>query len=125
MLARGSMVGITLGFNVLILVLFWLLSFVVISPVHNLFFQYAESNQALPILTGIAMQVRLLAGIVPLGWAVITIVLWKRLSNRSEARHNSFTIAHTSVTLLLGLALLLFFSIAGILPFLKISTVFQ
>ena len=110
---------ITLGCNVVILALLWMLSLVAITPAHNHFIQYADTDQALPILTDLAIQARLLVAVIPLSWAGFTFALSKRMQPQIETKRGEYLMAHTSVTLGIGLLMLLFFSIAGILPALK------
>jgi hypothetical protein len=101
--------------------LLWLISQVVVTPSHNLLVQYAESGVALPILTDFAFRVQRLSTIIPLLWIVLTFILGCRLRNQTAAKRNDWLSLHSSVSLCIGLLLVLFFSIAGILPFLKFS----
>lgn len=111
----------TLCGNILILAMLWLLSLVAITPTYNHLVQYAESSQSLPILTDFAIQVRSFTGIIPLIWAVLTIFFGKWASRQPENKRCEYLVMHTSLTLCLGLAMLIFFSLAGILPVLKIG----
>jgi uncharacterized membrane protein (Fun14 family) len=112
---------ITLYSNILILTLFWLLSMVVITPAYNHLVQYAETQMALPIITDYAIQVRYLIGIIPLSWAILTMFYGKWLSKQADSKLGQCLVAHTSVTLVIGLAMLVTFSLAAILPILKIG----
>lgn len=114
---------LTLGCNVLVLALFWLLSQVAITPAHNLLVQYTETGVALPIVTDVAIQVRSLTAALPLIWAIITLIIGRHLQHHAAEKRHEWLAAHTSTTLCLGLLLLLFFSLAGILPVLKIGSV--
>jgi hypothetical protein len=112
---------ITLCCNVLILILLWLLSMVIITPAYNHLVQYAETQMALPILTDYAIQLRYLIGIIPLSWAVLSIVYGKWLSKQADGKLGQCLVAHTSITLVIGFAMLVIFSLAAILPILKIG----
>jgi hypothetical protein len=114
---------ITLCCNILILTLLWLLSLVAITPAYNHLVQYAETSQALPILTDFAIRVRLPAIVIPLSWAGFTFALAKRMQRLLDNKRHEYLMAHISVTLGVGLAMLLFFSLAGILPILKFGAV--
>jgi hypothetical protein len=116
---------ITLSCNVLVLTLLWLLSLVAITPAYNHLVQYAETNQALPILTDFAIRVRHLAIVIPLSWAVFTLASAKRMQCQTDASRGEYLMLHISVTLGVGLAMLLFFSLAGILPGLKFGAGIQ
>jgi hypothetical protein len=115
----------TLFLNILLLALFWLLSLTAISPAYNLMVQYVESKIALPIFTDFAFQVRPFAWIIPFLWAVVTLFFSKWISKQPEDKRNNYPAAHTSVTLCMGIAMLIFFLLAGILPILKIGTIFN
>ncbi len=112
---------ITLFCNILILSLLWLLSMVAITPAHNMLVQYAEMGVVFPLLTDYAIQVRSFMGIVPLGWTILTVFYGKWVSKQADSKRNEYLASHITVTLVLGLSMLLFFSLAGILPILKIS----
>ena len=114
---------ITLFCNVMVMVLLWLLSMVVITPAHNLLVVYAEIHTELPKLTDIAIQARPLAGVIPLIWAVLTLLFARWLGKQTDSRCYDYMLAHTSLTLVIGLAEFLFFLLAGILPLLKIGAI--
>ncbi len=108
--------------NILILILFWLLSWVVISPANNLLVQYANAEQiALPIFTDFAIQLQSYAASIPLIWAIITCIFGLKISGQKENKRNTWLLAHTSFTLCIGLSLFLFFLLSGILPILRIG----
>lgn len=112
---------LTLGCNVLLLILLWLLSVVVITPAYNVFVQYGSYPEVLPRPTGIAIRYRILAGLFPLCWAIATVIMGKWLAEKPIEICNEYVSLHTSVTIFTGLALLLYFSLAAILPFLLIG----
>jgi len=112
---------LTLCFNVFVLILFWLLSQVAITPVHNLLVRYAETGTALPILTDFAIRLRGWSQLIPWFWIAFTLTLAFRIKNRAETIRNEWLCFHTSLSVCIGLLLLFFFGLAGILPALKIG----
>ena len=115
---------LTLVFNIFILFLFWLLSWVAITPAYNLLVQYGDAYQvALPIFTDLAIQFRSYTALIPLAWVIVTFVLGTKMSAQDEGRRNEWLLAHTSLTLCIGLSLFLFYLLSGILPILKIGAV--
>jgi len=112
---------ITLFFNVLVLALFWVLSQVAITPAHNLLVQYAETGADLPLLTDFAIRARSASAFVPFAWAVLTFFLGRHIQAQAETKRSEWLSLHLSLSLILGLAILLFFALAGILPILKIG----
>lgn len=107
--------------NVVVMVLLWLLSEVAVTPAYNLLVQYGETGSALPMLTDIAFQVRPYARVLPLLWLVITLLWGRWIGRQPVERRTQGVVVHTSATLCVGLLLLLFFAIAGMLPALKIG----
>ena len=112
---------LTLCFNVLVLALFWILSQVAITPVHNLLVTYAETGADLPILTDFAIQSRSASIFIPAAWAVFAMFLGRQLQSHAETKRSEWLLLHLSLSLLLGLSMFFFFTLAGILPFLKIG----
>jgi len=92
---------------------------VAITPANNLLVEFSEFKMDLPLLTYYAIQLHTLTFIIPLSWIVITIIIGKRMVKLNEMTRTEWLSAHTSITLVVGLSLLLFFSLAGILPILK------
>jgi len=112
---------LTLCCNILILAIFWLISLVVITPSYNHLVRYADHNLALPIITDFAIRIRLLIAVIPLSWAGFSFLLGKHMQHQTDTKRGEYLMAHTSVTLCVGLAMLLFFSLASIVPILRID----
>ncbi|MDD2469239.1 MAG: hypothetical protein PHI97_35210 [Desulfobulbus sp.] len=112
---------LTLCCNVLLLFICWILSLITITPAHNLLVVYSETVVELPILTDLAIRYRPLTVCVPLVWAILTILLVRRLVNCPEAKRNGWIALHLSCSLVLGLGMFTVFILAGILPVLKIG----
>lgn len=114
---------VTLFCNIILLALLWFLSYVIITPVYNHLVQYSEAAMDVPILTGFAMKIQDISGIIPLIWLFFTIIFGKILSSQSENKRNEWIATHTSLTLCLGFTILLFFTVATILPILLIGAI--
>ncbi|WP_321492843.1 hypothetical protein [uncultured Desulfobacter sp.] len=114
---------LTVCCNVFVLLLFWLVSQVAIAPAHNLLVRYAETDAALPIFTYLAIRLRGWSQLVPWVWTALTLILAFRLKGRDEIIRKEWIMLHTSLSVFLGLVLLFFFGLAGILPVLKIGAV--
>lgn len=112
---------VTLCLNVMVLTLFWILCQVAITPAHNLLVIYSETISELPILTDVAIQSRSGTVFIPFVWAILTIILGRQLRSLTEAKRNEWISLHLSVSLSLGLVMLCFFTLAGLLPVLKIG----
>lgn len=107
--------------DVLILALFWLLSLVVIAPSHNLLVVYAETSLDLPRLTDQAIAARFMISAIPLAWAIVTVAYGQWLAGKPEHTRVVGLVAHAMVSVLLGLVMLITYSLAGILAMLKIG----
>jgi hypothetical protein len=113
---------ITLCCNIFILSLLWLLAQVAIIPANSFLVQYTETMMALPILTDFTIRVRSLTGAIPIIWAIFTLLLGWQMRKQTTQRRNECLLTHTSVTVCIGLVLVLFFSLAGLLPILRIGS---
>jgi len=108
--------------NVLILLLFWILGQIAITPIENLMIRYAETGVDLPILTDFAIQMDMPSLAIPLLWAILTVVFARRISDQASETRQAWLSLHISMTLCLGLITLIFFSLAATLPVLKIGS---
>jgi len=115
----------TLFCNTILLALLWFLSYVIITPAYNRLVQYSEAAMDVPILTGFAMRMQDISGIIPLSWLICSIIFGKLLFRQSENKRNEWVTTHTSITLCIGLTMLLFFSTAAILPILKFGAIMK
>lgn len=112
-----------LACNSVIVLLLWLLSEIAVTPAYNLMVQYADSHMALPILTDWAFQLRPYGRIFPLIWAAMTVLWGRSVYKMPKQERGEWLVAHTSITLGVGLLQFVLYAIAGILPFLKIGRV--
>jgi hypothetical protein len=102
--------------------IFWLAGLVVVTPAYNHFVRYGRVGENLPLPTAIAVSFRLMAVVIPVAWTVLVFFLLKLLRNKAAERRAELLLAFTLATLIIGLFVLLFFLLAGILPFLQIDT---
>jgi len=112
---------LVLTLDVLMVVLLWLMAMVAIAPANNIWVVYAETGTALPILTEQAIALRQWSAAAPLAWAILTLRFGRHLAGQPEQARCIGLIVHLATSLLIGLALLLVYALAGILPFLNIG----
>lgn len=115
----------TIFVNVLIVFVFWLAGFLVLSPAFNHFIQYTETNgtEVLPVFTSFIFSLRFFSLLIPLVWLVVSTVLMNRSRSGTQLDRLELVQLHTSLSVLIGLTLFLVFALAGTLPFLKFSEV--
>lgn len=114
---------ITIISNALLMGLFWLASLISMSMAYNRLMQYVESGTlaVIPLLTEWALSVRLWAGLVPLVWMILSFITWQKVADKQPVSRTEYLIAFTTITLVVGFAMLIFFTLGGILPFLSIG----
>ena len=78
---------------------------------------YGDLGQTLPIITVTAIRLRWLWWSVPSVWLLLAGILLLAIRRMESSSANSLVQLHTSATLLIGLSLLLFFALSGVLPF--------
>ena len=76
----------------------------------------------LPLPTELALSTQLWAGILPLAWIVLSYVIWKKVKTIELESRSEYVLAFTMVTMAIGFAMLIFFVLAGTLPFFFIKT---
>jgi hypothetical protein len=76
--------------------------------------------ELLPQISTIAIKAYWLTYSVPLAWLVFSVFLLFWPNHKLEKRMDIVQL-HTSATLLIGATILLFFVVAGMLPFIRIS----
>ena len=116
---------ITIIANALMMGLFWLASLLSVSLSYNRFVQYPTGGGepvALPLPTELALSIRLWAGILPLGWIILSYVIWQKVKDKQPESRSEYLLAFTTITMIAGLSMLIFFALAGTLPFLSIGT---
>ncbi len=116
--------GITIIANALMMGLFWLASLLSVSIAYNRFVQYPESNvpMALPLPTELALSIRLWIGIRPLSWIILSYVIWQKIKDKGPESRSEYLLAFTPLTIITGFSMLIFFALAGTLPFFFIKT---
>ena len=111
--------------NALLMYIFWLVGVVVVTPAYNHFVRYGQVGENLPLPTAIAISFRLMAVVIPVAWTVLAFFILKLLRNKAAERRAELLLTFTLATLIIGLFVLLFFLLAGILPFLQIETILK
>ena len=112
--------------NALVMFLFWIASELAIAFAYNHFVQYPEGGViALPLVTAIALSVRRLSVTVPIAWSLVSFFYYKFTKKKTPADRNEYLLIFTVITILVGFAMLIFFGLAGILPYLKIGQVIK
>ncbi len=113
---------VTVLANALIMILFWLASLLSVALAYNRYVQYpeADGSMALPSSTELALSLQYWAGLLPLAWIVLSYVLWQRLKETAPDVRSEYLLAFSSITVIAGFAMLIFFALAGTMPFLFI-----
>jgi len=116
---------ITIIANTFFMILFWIASELAITPAYNNFIQYPRGGKAtiLPLATGIALYVIKFVVVLPIVWAIISFFIYKFTRQKTTADRNEYLLVFTSITIFVGFSMLVFFGLAGILPYLWIGTV--
>jgi len=114
---------VTILANAILMGLFWLASIISMSMAFNRLVQYVKSEalNAVPLLTDAALSVRLWAGLLPFVWIILSFLAWKIVKNKEPESRSEYLLAFTSITVIAGFSMLIFFALAGILPFLLIG----
>ena len=113
---------ITLTLNALLMAVFGYGSAASQIKLHNQYIQYphvGDQVSALPPISDLALRLKWLPQAVPLLWALLTVALliWKW---RQPETPRDWVQLHTSATLLVGVFMLGFFVVAGVMPYISI-----
>lgn len=114
---------ISLILNALLMAVFGLGSTVAQIQLRNLFVRYPESGEKflggpemLPAISLFALHYHWLYQAIPIIWALATVAIL--IFYRSKGPEGSgMASLHTSATLLVGVTMILFFTAAGVMPF--------
>jgi pilus assembly protein TadC len=85
--------------------------------------RYGQDGAGLPLPTSLAISVRLIMVVIPMAWTLLSYFIFKLVKNRRIEQRVETLLAFTVVTLVIGLFILLFFTLSGILPFLDIGRI--
>lgn len=118
---------ITIIANAVMMGLFWLASILLVSIAYNRFVQHPESGapMVLPLPTELALSIQLWIGILPLGWIILSYVVWQKVKDKQHESRSEYLLAFTTSTMIIGFSMLIFFALAGTLPFLYIGTIIK
>ncbi len=114
------MVQLILIFNIVIMFLFLLACWVIITPAHNHFIQYGATGSVLPYLTQIAIDARFFLLLIPILWIAISFRGFKKIGKQKESSLQGLML-FILVSLSAGFIMVIFYGMAGILPYLKIG----
>ncbi len=106
-------------FNVIIMFLFWLACMVIIAPAYNHFIQYGETGSLLPHLTQLAIDARFFLLIIPILWIIISFWIFKTIREKQKKNRLQFLLFFIMLSISSGFLMLIFYGMAGILPYLK------
>lgn len=103
-------------------ILMWIFAFtggVSIARLYNHYVQYPDAGaKPLPVFSTIALDIPWLLLAIPLIWTLALFVLLKRFHHRPPSAE--FMNFHLSLSLFVGLSMLLFFVLAGAMPFIDL-----
>ncbi len=121
------MLKISITACALIMFLFWIISELAISIAYNHFVQYPVNDvvTSLPLITDIALSVRKSSVILPVVWSLVSFFYYRFIRNKIPADRNEYFFALIVITILIGLLMLSFFGLAGILPYLRIGVILK
>lgn len=118
---------ITIIANALYMILFWIAGDLVLALAYNHFVQYPEVGGAiaLPLVTRIALSARKFTAVLPIVWAIASFFIYKFSEKKTTSERNEYLLVFTSITIFVGFSTLLFFGLAGLLPYLLIGIVIK
>jgi hypothetical protein len=118
---------ITIIANALLMVLFWLAGMLSVAIAYNRFVQYPASKapMTLPLPTELALSTQLWAGILPLFWIILSYLIWRKVKDKKPESRSEYLLAFSTITMILGFSMLIFFALAGMLPFFFIKELVQ
>ncbi len=110
--------------NAALMGLFWVMGQLPAELLHNRFVRYPDKDVplALPAVSHWALTIRELSVLVPLGWLILCILIWRRAKADPPPARTEHLLAFTVITVTVGTAMVFFFAAAGLLPFLRIGT---
>lgn len=118
---------LTIIANMLIMVLCWIISLISLEFAHNRLVQYpsvVENQVSIPLLTEMAFSIRGVSICIPLIWSCIAVFLLMKIGKSEREKRNEIILFYSTITLVIGLAMVAFFSLAGLLSFLFIGATF-
>jgi len=113
--------------NALVMFLFWIASELAIAFAYNHFVQYPEAGAAivLPLVTEIALSARKFSVTLPIAWSLVSVFYYRFIRQKITSDRNEYLLIFTAITIFIGFSMLIFFGLAGILPYLRIGMVIK
>jgi len=112
-----------LTFNVILMFLFCCACQLVVTPAYNQFVQYGNRGSILPFLTQFVVDLRFFSFLIPVLWSVLSFKIHKVIQKKKIEEQTQALLLYSLVTISCGFLLIIFFTLAGILPYLKIGSV--
>lgn len=112
-----------LTFNVILMFLFCCACQLVVTPAYNQFVQYGDSGNVLPSFTQFVVDYRFFFFLIPVLWSVLSFKIHKILQNKEIEEQTQTLLLYSLVSISCGFLLIIFFTLAGILPYLNIGSV--
>jgi hypothetical protein len=111
---------LTLILNALLMGVFGFGSAVSQIKLRNMYVQYPHAGEGVPLpaISDLALKSQRAFVAIPIAWVIGTLILMILKWKRSEPPRDMVQL-HTSATVLVGLFMLGFFVVAGIIPFLS------
>ncbi|MBN1849465.1 MAG: hypothetical protein JW932_12860 [Deltaproteobacteria bacterium] len=109
------------------MILFFIASELAVALAHNHFVQYAESDgpMVLPLITDMVLSLRKAMILSPLLWGGFSYLVYRFVREKGTAERNEVLLAFSLITIAVGLLMLIFFGLGGILPYYRIGTLVQ
>ena len=107
--------------NVVLMFLFWCACQIVVTPAYNHFVQYGNIGDVLPFFTQLVVDSRFLFLLIPILWLVLSFKIHKIIQKKKIGEQIQALLLFSLVTLSGGLMMIIIFTLAGILPYLKIG----
>lgn len=87
---------------------------------RNMYVMYPSASEGVPLpaISDLALKIQWAFTAIPIAWALLTLILMILNWRKSEPPRDMVQL-HTSATVLVGLFMLGFFVMAGIIPFLS------
>jgi hypothetical protein len=110
---------IPLILNTVLMWVFTVTAGVPMAILDNYYVQYPdEGGKPPPVFSAIALEIPWLLLAIPLVWTIALFVLLKQFHHRPPSAE--FMNLHLSLSLFVGLSMLLFFVLAGVMPFIEL-----
>ena len=108
--------------NVVLMFLFWCACQLAVTPAYNQFVQYGDSGNVLPFFTQLVIDSRFFFLLIPILWIALSFKIHKIIQKKKMEAQIQALLLCSLVTISGGFLMIIFFTLAGILPYLKIGS---